>query len=94
MAFVDEDGVIALASDLRTLSDATYPANAAVASVYSSSSSYAVGAFCLKDGSLYKCNTAIGSGGEAWNSSHWTSTSVSGELSTFSGIQFSVVKSI
>jgi hypothetical protein len=29
---------------------------------------------------LYKCNTAIATGGEAWNASHWTATTVAEEV--------------
>ena len=53
-----------------------------IAAEYSSSSAYAVGSFCLKDGLLYVCNTAIGSGGEAWNSSHWDSISLTDALNS------------
>ena len=35
-----------------------------------------VGDCCIYNGDLYKCTTAIPSGGEAWNSSHWTKTTV------------------
>lgn len=49
---------------------------ASLAPPYSSSSSYAVGDLCTHGGSLYKNNTPIGSGGEAWNSSHWTAVDV------------------
>lgn len=52
------------------------------AGTYSTSSAYAVGTFVIYQGDLYRCNTAIGSGGEAWNSSHWNSVSVGSELST------------
>lgn len=55
----------------------TYAATvaASVAPAYNSSSAYAVGAHCNHGGQLYRCNTAIGSGGEAWNASHWTAIS-------------------
>ena len=52
-----------------------------VATEYSSSSTYAVGDFCLKDGVLYKCSTAI-STAEAWTAAHWTAVTVGGELSS------------
>jgi hypothetical protein len=45
------------------------------AAEYSTSSAYAVGAFCTHAGILYQCNTAIGSGGEAWTAAHWTQIS-------------------
>lgn len=48
---------------------------ASIAPLYSTSSAYAVGAWCTHDGKLYQCTTAIGSGGEAWNASHWTAKS-------------------
>ena len=38
---------------------------------YSATSAYAVGDKCVHSGLEYQCNTAIGSGGEAWNASHW-----------------------
>ena len=34
----------------------------------------------MRTGRFYKCNTAIPSGGEVWNSSHWTETSVGTEI--------------
>lgn len=48
---------------------------ASIAPLYSTSSAYAVGTWCTHDGKLYQCTTAIGSGGEAWNASHWTAKS-------------------
>lgn len=45
---------------------------ASIAPAYSSSSSYALGAYCTHGGKLWQCATAIGTGGEAWNESHWT----------------------
>lgn len=49
---------------------------ASLAPAYSASSAYAVGDLCTRAGGLYECNTAIGSGGEAWNAAHWTSASL------------------
>ena len=77
---LDEDGVVLLASDIKTLSDATYPSNAAIASAYDSTAAYSVGDYCLRNGLLYKCNTAIGTGGETWTAAHWTQTKVSDEF--------------
>lgn len=51
-----------------------------VAADYSTSSAYAVGALCIHDGNLYSCNTAIGSGGEAWTAAHWTQVTIAGEI--------------
>lgn len=46
-----------------------------IAAEYSASSTYAVGDIVLKDGQLYKCNTAI-STAEAWTAAHWTAVTV------------------
>jgi len=77
---IDEDGVVLWTADIKTLADATYPANAAIAAPYDSTASYEKGDYCLRNGLLYKCNTPIGSGGEAWNSSHWDQTSSANEF--------------
>lgn len=51
-----------------------------VADAYDSTASYAVGDLCIKDNTLYKCNTAIASGGETWTAAHWDATTVDAEL--------------
>lgn len=81
-AYVDSTGVTYLTADIKALADETYPAIAAIADEYDSTSAYAVGDFCIKDGLFYKCNTAIATGGEAWNSAHWTATNVADNLGT------------
>ena len=80
MADLDMNQIQILSSDLRAVSDATYPAKTALASDYNSTSSYNIGDYCMRTGVFYKCNTAIPSGGEAWNSSHWTEASVGTEI--------------
>jgi len=82
MSFLDSTGVATLTSDIKAITDATYPANAAIAPPYDSTSAYAVGDFCLKDGLFYKCNTAIASGGETWTAAHWTLTDTADNLGT------------
>ena len=82
MSFLDSTGVATLTSDIKAITDATYPANAAIAPPYDSTSAYAVGDFCLKNGLFYKCNTAIASGGEAWTAAHWTLTDTADNLGT------------
>lgn len=42
-----------------------------LASAYDVTADYFVGEFCIYNGYVWECNTAI-SGGEAWTSSHWT----------------------
>ena len=71
-----------LLADYADIAELTENIPDIIAEEYSSSSSYAVGDFCLKDGLLYVCNTAIGSGGETWNSSHWDSTSLTDALNS------------
>lgn len=79
-AYVDATGVTALTADIKALADATYPSNEAVAPEYDATSTYEIGDYCIYSGMLYKCNTAIATGGEAWNAAHWTQVSVSSEL--------------
>lgn len=45
-----------------------------LAPTYSSAATYALGDFCIYDGVMYKCTTAITSP-ENWTASHWTQTS-------------------
>ena len=54
-----------------------------VAANYDSSETYAVGDYCLHDGNLYKCTTAISSP-ESWTAGHWTQIKIAGELSSLS----------
>ena len=60
---------------------ATAAANGAIAATYSSSSTYAVGAYCIHDGGLYRCTTAITTG-EAWTAAHWTAAKIGPDLAT------------
>lgn len=55
------------------------------AGTYSTSSAYAVGAYCIYQGNLYRCTTAIGSGGEAWTAGHWSQVSVGEEITSLNG---------
>lgn len=50
-----------------------------IAAEYSASSTYAVGDYCIYDGQLYRCTTAITTA-EAWTAAHWTMATVGGEL--------------
>ena len=52
-------------------------------SQYSSTTAYAVNAECIHSGYVWKCTTAIGSGGEAWNASHWALTTLTGMISSY-----------
>ena len=44
---------------------------AALPAVYSNTKTYALNDFCIHDGGVYKCTTAI-SVAEEWNATHWT----------------------
>lgn len=46
-----------------------------LAETYSVTADYFVGEFCIYNGYVWECKTAI-SGGEAWNASHWTQLGV------------------
>lgn len=48
---------------------------------YDATATYAVGDYCLYNGDLYKCNTAIATA-EAWDATHWTSTQIMDEVAT------------
>lgn len=50
-----------------------------VADEYDNTSTYAVGDYCVYEGTLYVCNTAI-STAEEWNATHWTATNVTDEI--------------
>jgi len=51
------------------------------AGTYSATHTYAVGDYCIYQGNLYRCTTAISSG-EAWNSAHWSQVSAGDELAS------------
>lgn len=58
----------------------TANANSAnTASAYSSSSTYAIGDYCIYNGTLYKCNTAITTA-ESWTAAHWEACKTSTEI--------------
>lgn len=57
---------------------------------YDPTSTYAVGDYCIYNNTLYRCNTAITTA-EAWNSAHWTATTIAAELG--SRLEFELVDS-
>ena len=50
-----------------------------IAPTYSASATYAVGDYCVYNGGLYRCVTAI-STAEAWTAAHWESVTVGSEF--------------
>lgn len=59
---------------------ATAAANGAIAATYSGSATYKVGDYCIHDGGLYRCTTAIATA-EAWNAAHWTAVKLGNDVS-------------
>lgn len=53
-----------------------------IAPAYSTSSTYAVGAYVLYNNVLYRCTTAIATA-EAWTAAHWTAVNVGSELTQY-----------
>jgi hypothetical protein len=74
-AYTDDADVAVINSNSDLIDAEAGRTRANFAAEYSTSSAYAVGAFCTHAGILYQCNTAIGSGGEAWTAAHWTQIS-------------------
>lgn len=58
---------------------------------FSTSSTYAVGDYCVYSGSLYKCSTAISTAG-AWDSTKWTSVNVMDEVKSAQSSSASATK--
>ena len=67
-SFLDLSGLTAVIAKLYGI----------IASIYSSSSTYAVGSLVIYKGKLYKCSTAITTA-EVWTESHWTQTTLAAE---------------
>lgn len=55
-----------------------------IAAEYDNTSTYAVDDYCIYDGQLYRCTTAITTA-EAWTAAHWTMATVGGELTDLKG---------
>ena len=56
-----------------------YFSDSIISDEYSSSSTYKLGQLCIHDNTLYRCTTAINTA-EAWNSAHWTATTIAEEI--------------
>lgn len=71
------------AADAKATGDAIAAAKAAVladlAPAYSTSATYAVGAYVVYNGGLYRCITAI-STAEAWTAAHWTAVDLANDV--------------
>lgn len=71
---------LAAVTRLSALESDTGKLQSSTASAYSSSATYAVGDYCIYNGSLYRCNTAI-STAEEWTSGHWTAAKIGDDVS-------------
>lgn len=84
-AWLTPDSAPTNGSTLLITSDAVYDALLVIAKdiapVYSSSATYALGAYCTHENTLYKCTTAITTA-EAWTAGHWTAVSVGAVLAS------------
>lgn len=65
--------IVGAINELHTINGYSYDA-------YDETATYAVGDLCIYNNTLYKCTTAITTA-EAWNTSHWTETSIADEIS-------------
>lgn len=57
-----------------------------VAPAYSAAATYAAGDYCIYEGKLYKCTTAITTA-EAWTAAHWTAADIAGEVQSMAAGQ-------
>ena len=84
-AWLTPDSVPTNGSALLITSDAVYDALLLIATdiapVYNPDATYALGAYCTHDNTLYKCTTAITTA-EAWTAGHWTAVSVGAVLAS------------
>ena len=62
---------------IATVEESGYAMNLAPA--FSTSSTYAVGAYCTHEGLLYKCTTAVSTAG-AWDAANWDAVAVTDEM--------------
>ena len=84
-AWLTPDSAPTNGSTLLITSDAVYDALLLIATdiapVYNPDATYALGAYCTHENTLYKCTTAITTA-EAWTAGHWTAVSVGAVLAS------------
>ena len=66
-------------ASITNLGNALNTQRAMIAEEYDSTSTYAVDDYCIYNGALYICSTAIDTA-EAWTAAHWTQTTVMDEF--------------
>lgn len=77
MAQGDTLGVV-MQSDIGSGASGGIAAQAQISGIFSASASYAVGAYVVQNGLLYRCTTAHSG---AWNAAHFEQVTIGGELS-------------
>lgn len=77
-------------NEMQTNIDTQKAESTIVSDAYDPTQTYAVGDYCIYNNTLYRCNTAITTA-EAWNSAHWTATSIASELEN--RLEFEIVDS-
>ena len=85
MAIIDKINIRGNQYDLRD-----NDAQAAIAPLYSTSATYAVGDYVMHDGAYYVCKTAIATP-ESWTAGHWMQTNVGAEAG---GLKSAISQSI
>lgn len=79
-AYSEQADVAVINTNMDLIDAESGKVRANFSSDYDDTASYAVGDWCLYNGALYRCNTAI-SGGETWDSSHWDAYSLGSAVS-------------
>ena len=73
---VDKWSAVSIGECLKTLKQSLDDVLHVIAAEYSATKAYYLDQYCIHDGLLYKCTTAIGSAGEVWNENHWSNVLV------------------
>lgn len=85
-----QEAMASLAAYQNAINATVARAAANLASIYSASGTYEVGDYCIYDGKLYRCTTAITTA-EAWDSTHWDDASLADAVAeleaAFAGFQ-------
>jgi hypothetical protein len=72
----------------RALNELPFKAySGSLAPAFSTSSTYAVGDYCTREGLLYKCTTAVSTAG-AWDSTKWSAVAVTDEMGADTPLPF------
>ena len=78
--FVDNSAAIEAAAAANAAASSAGAALSYIADLYSTSGTYNVGDYCIYDGHMYRCKTAIASPGESWTAAHWSEVQTMDEV--------------